>query len=162
MAKSSVSVEVVASEAAALGLNIKRLAPSWGWFEISSTGRKLFAKTNDLALQAIQEMKKLLVSDSKDFQLFQCRDARGVSGALAENVWQGQSQWVGCAPSKAALVRMLNELQGCGPGTGKPGYGYKVRKYWTTGWPPKMAGMHHEHGLFEVGPSGVKRLTTAA
>lgn len=125
--RSKRTVNEVMELAMPLNLNISRLAPSWGWFEKMADGsRKLFAKTNDLAFERLEELTALLATRDKKLKTWHSTAPAAILSDLDFD------ELGAFAPSKAALVRLLDSLYGCGPGTGKKSHRCRVNKYWQS------------------------------
>lgn len=135
-ARSKISVVEVQELAQVLNLQISRLAPSWGWFEKMADGsRKLFAKTNDLAFEKLQEMLALISAQDKKMKLWHSTAPAAIISDAIDFDALGA-----IAPSKAGLIRMLDALFKCGPGTGLKSHRCRVRKYWQPNAPEGMEG----------------------
>lgn len=155
-AKPRFSRDEITALAVQVGLKIFVQAPQWGWYLRDAFGAvKRFAVNNDEAHALLMTMKAALVSADKAKQLWHCVDPRGFKGEAPE----GFVSMAACVQSKAALIRMLDAHFGCGPGTGKPGHAYRVRKFWSPNWPAGMLKMSRDvHGLWSVDANGVTQL----
>lgn len=151
MVAAAYSVEEVQDFALRLGINIRRLAPSWGWFTKDELkGNKKFASNNKEAMSLLLQLQQALNSHSPEFQIWYCNLPLGLTLRLPNGDIESLPELAVCAPSKAQAIRMLDAHFKCGKGTGVSGFAYKMRRYWKKGWPIGMAGVSHEHGIWEV------------
>lgn len=141
-------VEYLAQKA---GIEIKRLAPSWGWFlTLADKTKKKFASNNMEAFQKLNEIIDSMFAKDKEHKIWHCTDVRG----LVLNSKSGEAKVLDalaiCAPSMNQAIRMLDEYLGCGNGKEFSSFRYKFKKYWKPGWPSSMHGVSHEHGIYDV------------
>lgn len=148
---SAVSVDMVADLASKLNIKIQRQAPSWGWFTTAADkSKKLFAKNNADAYAKLQELWDQLQAPSKELQLWHCVDPRGLL-QIAKGMQPTQLPALAvCAESRAAAIRMLDAHFKSGPGTDRHSMAYRVRKYWSKGWPVPMLAVKQVHGVWEI------------
>lgn len=133
-----------------------KLAPGWQWFYKRKDGTKvMIGATNALAYEALLAMvPKPAAQPTKDRklwtgdELFVISDQQAASLGLDPKL----AKVFGCAPSRAALVRMIHAYRGYE----FPSIDYRVKKHWTTRWEPAMAGIVPEPGLWVVRAPGEK------
>lgn len=151
----AISNEEVKALAAKVGVVVVRLAPGWQWFLKNADGtKKMIGKTGAQAWEALEKMlPKEPVKAAKKLRLWM-----GPGDAVVrENdpLLQGGTSDVkvfACAPSRAALVRMLQTYRGFD----KPSMAYRVKAHWTEKWDLPMAGMAAEVGVWLQYAPGTK------
>ena len=151
----AITNEQVTALAAKVGVDVVRLAPGWQWFIKNADGtKKMIGKTGAQAWEVLEKMlPKEPVKAAKKLRLWM---GSGV-GVVADNdpLLQGDAADVkvfACAPSRAALVRMLQTYRGFD----KPSMAYRIKTHWVEKWDLPMAGMAPDVGVWLQYAPGTK------
>ena len=150
-----ISNEEIMALAAKVGVAVVRMAPAWRWWLKKPDGTKQnLGQTNVEVWDVLERMlPKEPVKASKKLRLW-AGDGEGVErsdDALVPGV-RGAVRVYACAPSRAALVRMLHAYRGYE----RPSMNYRVKAHWDTKWDAAMAGVPAEPGIWLQYASGQK------
>lgn len=141
--------------AAKVGVAVVRIAPAWRWWLKNPDGTKTnLGQKNPEAWDALQRMlPKVPVKAAKKLRLW-VGDGEGVLRPGDARV-QGEhsaARVYACAPSRAALVRMIHAYRGYE----RPGINYRVKAHWAEEWDEAMAGVAAQPGLWVQYAPGLK------
>lgn len=144
----------IQSLAVRAGVAVVRMAPGWRWWLKNADGTKQnLGQTNVEVWDVLERMlPKVPVKAVKKLRWWEGDGVGVVRGDDKNAPTDTTIRVFGCAPSRAALVRMLHAYRGYE----RPGLGYRVKAHWDEKWSAAMAGVVAEPGIWLQYASGEK------